>query len=239
MRLEKKCHSYADIMVLRWAKLIRFRPNLGGRLTMDLKNFLTKISFFGLALFVFTFVGAERKDLHAQNKGELSDKTVNYLTRFALSAMPKSVTDAEGKKIEFTVEDLKKAAVPKDSLREIIKVGYRSAQAQNCGLATEYQVANYQMLVRLVKRKTDWTPVQRVFVSRLHWATVSFMTGSIEVIDPTESAKGKDKIESRLEANKKINKQAKKNYAKCTDEKKAKIQQAIEKYVKTAQAKLK
>lgn len=176
---------------------------------------------------------------YAQNNQQLSDKTVNFLVRFALKNMPPQVTDAKGKVIKFTKEDMQNAVLPIESVREIIRVGYRSGRAQNCGLPTEFQVANYQVLVKLAKERTNWTPVQRVFMSKLHWATVTLTTGATEVKEAdAPSEKDKDKIQSRLDANKRINEQAKQNYEACSDQDKAQIRQQIETYVKTAQAQL-
>ncbi|MEM7620510.1 MAG: hypothetical protein AAF228_08600 [Pseudomonadota bacterium] len=189
---------------------------------------------------VFGLIALQTGDSYAQKKEEISKKTVDFLTRFALKSMPRKVTDAAGKEITFTNEDIKKSILPDESAREVIRVAYRSGQAQNCGLPTEYQVANYQVLVKLAKDRTKWTPAQRVFMSKLHWATVTFITGAVEIKEPSKTEvapKTKDeKIKDRLEANKKINKQAKKNLAKCSPERKEQVKKQIEDYVKTAQA---
>ena len=93
----------------------------------------------------------------AQAQGKLSDKSVNTLMEYAWQILPAKFTTPEGKVIEVDKSKRDGNIVPGDNGREIIRVGYNSAQAQVCELWDEQQ-ANYDTLMRreLVKKNLTY-----------------------------------------------------------------------------------
>lgn len=153
----------------------------------------------------------------AQAQGKLSDKSVNTLMEYAWQILPAKFTTPEGKVIEVDKSKRDGNIVPGDNGREIIRVGYNSAQAQVCELWDEQQ-ANYDTLMRRELVKKKWTDQQLLYITTLHRMTIHAVAGKLRV----EEKAGELKV--FLEP-------IKPGETKCSDEQKVKIREAIQAYV--------
>ncbi len=153
----------------------------------------------------------------AQAQGKLSDKSVNTLMEYAWQILPAKFTTPEGKVIEVDKSKRDGNMVPGDNGREIIRVGYNSAQAQVCELWDEQQ-ANYDTLMRRELTKKKWTDQQLLYITTLHRMTIHAVAGKLRV----EEKAGELKV--FLEP-------IKPGETKCSDEQKVKIREAIQAYL--------
>ncbi len=153
----------------------------------------------------------------AQAQGKLSDKSVNTLMEYAWQILPAKFTTPDGKVIEVDKSKRDGNIVPGDNGREIIRVGYNSAQAQVCELWDEQQ-ANYDTLMRREVIKKKWSDQQLLYITTLHRMTVHAVAGKLRV----EEKGGELKV--FLEP-------IKPGETKCSDEQKIKIREAIQAYV--------
>jgi hypothetical protein len=166
----------------------------------------------GIVACVALATGAE-----AQAQGKLSDKSVNTLMEYAWQILPAKFTTPDGKVIEVDKSKRDGNIVPGDNGREIIRVGYNSAQAQVCELWDEQQ-SNYDTLMRRELIKKKWSDQQLLYITTLHRMTVHAVAGKLRV----EEKAGELKV--FLEP-------IKPGETKCTDEQKVKIREAIQAYV--------
>lgn len=164
-------------------------------------------------------LGAAPALAQTQSK-ELSEKSVTTLMNYAWSILPAKFTAPTGKIIEV---DKKKrdALVPVDVARDVIKVGNISAQAQLCDLLEE-QVANYQSMMAREIAKKKWTDQQLLYITTLHRMTVHMAAGKLRVVE-----KGADEAQVLLEP-------IEPSKDTCSDEKKGKVKDAIQVYVKAS-----
>jgi hypothetical protein len=153
----------------------------------------------------------------AQAQGKLSDKSVNTLMEYAWQILPAKFTTPDGKVIEVDKSKRDGNIVPGENGREIIRVGYNSAQAQVCELWEEQQV-NYDTLMRRELVKKKWTEQQLLYITTLHRMTIHAVAGKLRV----EEKAGELKV--FLEP-------IKPGETKCSDEQKVKIREAIQAYV--------
>lgn len=153
----------------------------------------------------------------AQAQGKLSDKSVNTLMEYAWQILPAKFTTPDGKVIEVDKTKRDGNIVPGDNGREIIRVGYNSAQAQVCELWDEQQ-ANYDTLMRRELVKKKWTDQQMLYITTLHRMTIHAVAGKLRV----EEKGGELKV--FLEP-------IKPGETKCSDEQKVKIREAIQAYL--------
>ncbi|HWV81273.1 MAG TPA: hypothetical protein VNZ50_07575 [Hyphomicrobiaceae bacterium] len=163
----------------------------------------------GLAACAALAVGAE-----AQSQGKLSDKSVHTLMEYAWQILPSKFTTPEGKVIEVDKTKRDGNIVPVENGREIIRVGYSSAQAQVCELWEEQQ-ANYDALMRREVGKKKWTDQQLLYITTLHRMTIHAVAGKLKV----EEKAGELKV---------ILEPIKPGEVKCSDEQKNKIRESIQ-----------
>jgi len=155
----------------------------------------------------------------AQQK-ELSDHSVAVLMDYAWTILPALFRGPNGKVIEVdkktkTREEL---TVPVDVGREVIKVGYVSAQAQLCDMLEE-QLMNYDALMSREIAKKKWSDQQLLYISTLHRMTIHMAAGKLRVIE-----KGPDEIQviqEPLEPSKEV----------CPDDKRKRVKEAVAAYV--------
>jgi len=166
----------------------------------------------GLAASAALVVGAE-----AQTQGKLSDKSVNTLMDYAWQILPSKFSTPEGKVIEVDKSKRDGNTVPIENGREIIRVGYSSAQAQVCELWEEQQ-ANYDTLMRREILKKKWTDQQLLYITTLHRMTIHAVAGKLRV----EEKAGELKV---------ILEPIKPGEGKCSDEQKTKIRETIQAYL--------
>lgn len=156
-------------------------------------------------------------DVAAQAQGKLSDKSVKTLMDYAWQILPSKFTTPAGQVIEVDKSKREANSVPAESGREIIRVAYSSAQAQVCELWEEQQ-ANYDTLMRREIERKKWTDQQLLYITTLHRMTIHAVAGKLRV----EEKEGELKV---------LLEPIKPGEAKCTDEQKAKVREAIVAYV--------
>ena len=111
----------------------------------------------------------------------------------------------------------KEVEVPLDIAREAVQVGYYSAHAQLCNLMEEQQ-ANYQTLMAR-QRDANWTDQQKLYIQKLHQATVMIMTGKIKFVESEGNLKP-------------VQRDAKTNVNEpCTDAKRQNVKAQIASYI--------
>jgi hypothetical protein len=173
---------------------------------------MLKCAVVGLVAFAGLAVGAE-----AQSQGKLSDKSVHTLMEYAWQILPTKFTMPDGKVIEVDKTKREGNIVPVENGREIIRVGYSSAQAQICELWEEQQ-ANYDALMRRELIKKKWSDQQLLYITTLHRMTIHAVAGKLRV----EEKAGDLKV---------ILEPIKPGEGKCSNEQKAKIKETIVAYV--------
>jgi hypothetical protein len=114
---------------------------------------------------------------------ELSDKSVKVLMDYAWAVLPSKFTMPSGKVVEVDKKTkMKETVVPVDVAREVIKVGYNSAQAQLCEMWEE-QTQNYDAMIRLQRAKHGWTDPQLLYITTLHRMTIHMAAGKLKVTE--------------------------------------------------------
>ncbi|WP_147361459.1 hypothetical protein [Dichotomicrobium thermohalophilum] len=158
----------------------------------------------------------------AQDGGELSEKTVNVITGFALTTIPSEIKRPDGSVMKIDKSDLSKIVVPVDDARRVIKVARLSAHAQMCDLP-QLQAQNYLTMMRQERAKDKWTEEQLLFINRLHLFTVMWLSGNVRFVDKGDGSKEPEIISDPDES---------KN--ECTEEDRKQVRAAIENYLKQA-----
>jgi hypothetical protein len=157
----------------------------------------------------------------AQTTGkELSENSVQTLMNYAWTILPARFTSPTGKVIVVDKEHkYKETVVPLDVAREIIKVGYMSAQAQLCDMLDE-QVMNYEALMRREIAKKTWTDQQLLYITTLHRMTIHMAAGKLRVTDKDgEHQVMLEPIEPSKDT--------------CSDERRTKVKETITAFVKS------
>ena len=153
-----------------------------------------------------------------QSAGGLSDKSVHAIMAYAWQVLPAKFTAPNGKVIEIDKKKQESAVVPIETARDVIRVGYNSAQAQICEM-WEAQAANFDTLMRIENAKKKWSDQQMLYITTLHRMTIHVVAGKIRVVDEKGELKVfLEPIEPSKEA--------------CPDDKRKKVAEAIEIYVK-------
>jgi len=154
-----------------------------------------------------------------QGAGGLSDKTVSTIVHYAWQILPAKFTAPDGKVIEVDKKNkADQAMIPNETAREVIRVGYNSAQAQVCEM-WEAQAANFDALMRREYAKKKWTDQQILFITTLHRMTIHAVAGKIRVVENEGELKVfLEPIEPSKDT--------------CPDEKRKRVAEAIETYVK-------
>lgn len=152
----------------------------------------------------------------AQQK-ELSDKSVSVLMEYAWNILPTIFRGPSGKVIEVDKKHKKaEVMVPVETAREVIKVGYISAQAQLCDMMDE-QVQNYDALMAREVTKKKWNDQQLLYISTLHRMTIHMAAGKLRVVDKGDEIQVfQEPIEPSKEA--------------CPDDKRARVKETITAY---------
>ena len=154
-----------------------------------------------------------------QSTGGLSDKSVGTIMDYAWQILPNKFTAPSGKVIEVDKKNKRdQAMIPVDTARDVIKVGYNSAQAQVCEM-WEAQEANFDTLMRTENAKKKWTDQQMLYITTLHRMTIHTVAGKIRVVEEKGELKVfLEPIDPSKEA--------------CPEEKRKKVAESIETYVK-------
>lgn len=114
---------------------------------------------------------------------ELSDKSVKVLMNYAWAILPSKFTMPDRRVVEVDKKNKRKETeVPLDVAREIIKVGYNSAQAQLCEM-WEDQTRNYDAMIRIQRAKHNWNDPQLLYITTLHRMAVHMTAGKLNVVE--------------------------------------------------------
>jgi hypothetical protein len=170
----------------------------------------------GIALAVSASAGAWAQG----STKEMSENSVQILMNYAWSILPARFTSPSGKVIVVDKQHkYNETVVPMDVAREVIKVGYMSAQAQLCDLVDE-QGVNYDAMMRKEIAKKTWSDQQLLYITTLHRMTIHMAAGKLRVAEKDgESQVFLEPIEPSKDT--------------CTDEKRGKVKEAITAYAKT------
>lgn len=197
-----------------------------------------------------TSVAAEELDKRskeaqqAQNeaKGAMSDSAVRVLMTYAFSIIPNEKPGPDGKTVKTDKSDPKKYFIPTEDARRVIRAATRSAYAEICGLP-ELARANYDTMMKGEEGRKGWSEEQLIMINALHVFSVSYFTGNIkitaqEVPDDKASAQTQGGATSvskgapEAESAEVITAEP----PKCPPAQKEKVTNAINAYVKSAQA---
>ncbi len=118
----------------------------------------------------------------AQEGQQLSEKSVNLITQFALTTIPSEIRQPDGSVLKIDIDNVEKIVVPVEDARRIIMVARNSAYAQICDLP-ELQAENYLAMMRLEQAKDKWSKEQMLFINRLHLFTVMWLTGNVQLVE--------------------------------------------------------
>jgi len=112
---------------------------------------------------------------------ELSERSVKVLMDYAWAILPSKFTRPDGKVIEVDKKNKKnETLIPTDVARDVIKVGYTSAQAQLCEMWEE-QTLNYDAMIRVLRSKHNWSEQQLLYITTLHRMTIHMAAGRLKV----------------------------------------------------------
>jgi hypothetical protein len=160
----------------------------------------------------------------AQEK-DPSDNSVRMFMRYAWMLLPEKFTPPQGKTIAIDKSKPKEVEVPMETAREAVRVGYFSAHAQLCNLLEEQQ-ANYQTLMAR-QRDANWTDQQKLYIQKIHQATVMIMTGKITFVESEGNLKP-------------VQREAKTNpHEECTEAKRTQVKAQIANYINSGPVKAK
>lgn len=158
----------------------------------------------------------------AQESGELSAKTVNLITGFALTTIPSEIKKPDGTVMKIDKSDTSKIVVPIEDARRVIKVARLSAHAQMCDLP-QLQAQNYLTMMRQERAKETWSEEQLLFINRLHLFTVMWLSGNVKFVDKGDGSKEPEVISDPDESK-----------YDCSEEDRKQVQSQIESYIKSA-----
>lgn len=154
---------------------------------------------------------------------QLSEKSVNLITKFALTTIPSEIKQPDGSVLKIDIENVDKIVVPVDDARRIIMVARNSAHAQICDMP-ELQAENYLALMRMEQAKDKWSKEQMLFINRLHLFTVMWLTGNVQLV---EKGGGEKPEVISTPKNTKVE--------ECTPEDKESVKANIEAFLKSVQ----
>lgn len=154
---------------------------------------------------------------------ELSDRSVKVLMEYAWTILPAKFTSPDNRVVEVDKKNKKKeTVVPTDIGREVIKVGYVSAQAQLCEMWEE-QVQNFDAMIRIQRSKHNWTDQQLLYITTLHRMTIHMAAGKLKVTEKEgEQIVSLEPIEPSKDT--------------CNDEKRKKVKEVVLAQIEAAKA---
>jgi len=154
---------------------------------------------------------------------ELSERSVKVLMDYAWRILPTKFTRPDGKVIEVDKKTKKnETLVPIDVARDVIKVGYTSAQAQLCEMWEE-QTTNYDAMIRLLRAKNNWSDQQLLYITTLHRMTIHMAAGKLKVAEKDgEQIVSLEPIEPGKDT--------------CDDEKRKRVKEIVAQHVEAAKA---
>ena len=178
----------------------------------------TKLLAAAVIALPWTGIGAQT----AASK-ELSERSVKVLMDYAWAILPAKFTTPDGKVIEVDKKNhQKETLVPIETARDVIKVGYNSAQAQLCEMWEE-QTVNYDAMMRALRGKYGWSDQQLLYITTLHRMTIHMAAGKLKVTEKDgEQIVSLEPITPGKDT--------------CNDEKRQKVREAVAQQVEAAKA---
>lgn len=166
---------------------------------------------------------APKGDKETGGKDQLSVKSVQVITGFALTTIPSEIKQPDGSVLKIDRKNPQKITVPLEDARRIIMVARNSAHAQMCDMP-ELQAENYLALMRHEQAKKKWSQEQMLFINRLHLFTVMWLTGNVRFLEKD----GNKEPEVISEPDKEKKKD-------CSDKEKESVKANIEAFLKSVQ----
>lgn len=148
-----------------------------------------------------------------------SDLTVSRLMGYAWALTPNKFTSPDAKVIIVDKTKPNEVIVAKDIAVEVIRAGYRTYEADLCGL-TDEAGANFGTMMARLRAKHKLTEQQTLYVNQLHMATLQYSKGGLKIV-----GEGDSKTVELLNIPERTAKE-------CTDERRARVRSAVEAYLK-------
>jgi len=177
----------------------------------------------------------EAEEAQTQSKG-LSDSSVRVLMTYSFSLIPNQILGPDGKPTKVDKSDPNKFLIPGDDARRVIRAATRSAYAQVCNLP-KLAKANYETMISGEKAKKTWTNEQLLMIEALHLFSVSYFTGNAKITEVGGGAAAGDTttVPKSGEGTAETAHVAP-PAPKCPPEQKQKVTNAINAYVRAAEA---
>jgi hypothetical protein len=150
--------------------------------------------------------------------GQPSELVVNRLLSYTWAITPQKFTE-NGKTILIDKSGTWQNVISREAAAEVIRGGYRTYEAELCGL--EEAASNFKTVILRAKAKHNWNDQQLVFGRQLHLAAIQYSKGGLEL-----AAEDADKNKEIL---KKI---PQRDPKECTDARRKRVQDAIYKFLK-------
>lgn len=179
-----------------------------------------RTGILAIAVATLPWFGASAQTTAAK---ELSERSVRVLMDYAWAILPGKFTTPDGKVIEVDKKNKQKETlVPVETARDVIKVGYNSAQAQLCEMWEE-QTVNYDAMMRTLRAKHGWSDQQLLYITTLHRMTIHMAAGKLKVTEKEgEQIVSLEPITPGKET--------------CNDDKRQKVRDAVAQQVEAAKA---
>lgn len=130
-------------------------------------------------LWAAALIGGSAATATAQKSGP-SDLTISKLMAYAWAITPARFTTPEARVIEIDKTKRKENEIARDAAVDIIRGGYRTYEADLCGLVEEAQT-NYGTVMLRAKAKYGFTDQQYVYANQLHLATLQYSKGGLKI----------------------------------------------------------
>src|SRR5262249_22206560 len=151
-----------------------------------------------------------------------SDQAVEAMMAYAWSQIPQKFTLPSGRVILFDKNKRSEIEVPFDVARQVVVVGYRSYEAEICGLQEELVDNRNSMMERELAKKT-WNEQQLQYINFLHFTVVAYTKGQMEIRLLPEGDKEVNTADYPIE--KKLEPKA------CSEQRRKNVKEAIAAYV--------
>src|SRR3990170_2530861 len=203
---EKRCHSSAPFLLLRWPQPMLASATGGEGLPMHMAWFQWGGAATAVVLALLTGAPLRAADdsgvrpvaeelgqraaaaaPEAQQKGGLSDSAVRVLMTYAFSIIPETQHGADGKAVKVDKSDPKLFLIPAEDARRVIRAATRSAYAEACELVDLAQ-ANYQALIKSEEAKKVWSEQQLMMITALHMFSASYFAGNAKITTAPDEA---------------------------------------------------
>jgi hypothetical protein len=179
----------------------------------------------------------DKRSRQPEQNGGLSESAVRVMVTYAFSLIPAQTKGPNGEPVAVDKSDPNKYVIPSEDARRIIRAATRSAYADICGLP-ELGQANYKAMLDQETAKNSWSREQMLMIEALHLFAVSYFTGNAKITEAAESPA--DDTTTAVSKDGGTAGQTKEVEAppppKCPPEQKQKVENAINAYVRSAQA---